>query len=118
MPAGPVRRTFQGDAEFSCGIWAAVSSAASGVGAFDEVGDADVGDAVADGDAVEEGDAEVVGSSVTVSVASGLSVALAVPGSSSSRDTEQPAIAPPATSAVAVSTAMTERYRDVNMASA
>jgi hypothetical protein len=113
MLAGPVRRTFQGDVEFSCGISAAVSSAASGVGAADVVGDAEV-----EGDADDEGEAEVVGSSVTVSVASGLSEALAVPGSSSSRETEQPASAPPATSAVAASTAMTERYRVVSMASA
>ncbi len=74
MPAGPVRRTFHGDVEFSWGISAAVSSAASGVGAADEVGEAEGGRC----DAEAEGEAEVVGSSVTVSVASGLSEAWAV----------------------------------------
>jgi hypothetical protein len=103
-----VRPTFHGDVEFSWGIWAAVNSAASGVRAAEEVGEPE---GVVDGDAV--GEAEVDGSSVTVSVASGLSEALAVPGSLSSLETEQPASAPLATTTVAASTAMTERYRVV-----
>ena len=56
----------------------------------------------------------MVGSSVTVSVASGLCVALALLGSSSSRETEQPTSAPLPTSTAAVSTAMAERYRVVD----
>ena len=58
--------------------------------------------------------ATCVGSSVTVSVASGLCVARALLGSSSSRETEQPTSAPLPTSTAAMSTAMTERCRVVD----
>ena len=62
-----------------------------------------------DCDAEAEGEGDVVGSSVTVFVASGLCVARALLGSSSSGETEQPTSAPLPTSTAAVSTAMAER---------
>jgi hypothetical protein len=103
--AGPVRPTFHGEREFSRGIWAAVNSAALGVGIADDLAEAE---AEAVGVVEGEADGEVVGSSVTVSVATGLLGAFAFAGSSS-RETEQPAPTP--TTAATASAATTERYR-------
>jgi len=101
-----VRTTFHGDEEFSWGISAAVNRAARGVTAGEVLGELE-GGVDCDTEADAEGDGD--GSSVTVSVASGLCVARALLGSSSSRETEQPTRPPVPTSTAAVSTAMTER---------
>jgi hypothetical protein len=90
------------------GIWAAVSKAARGVGIAEDFAEAE-GEAEGVGVVEGDGDGEVVDSSVTVSVATGLFGAFALAGSSSSRETEHPALMP--TTAVTASAAMTERYR-------